>query len=93
MEARNVGAVHHFQQQAEAGAPARLGGVAQVGDEQGLRPFRVGTGRRLADEAVELRAAEAPGIVHGACDTIAELGLAARQHRDAALAAGEVAGR
>ena len=69
------------------------GGVGQVFDEHLFQLGAIDALRRDAGEAVDLAAAERPGIGDRGVDAAAELVDAVGQHRDAALALAPVAGR
>ena len=92
-EARDVARVDRLDQEADAGLAQARRRVAQVADERRVQEAPVGPLRRSAGEAVHLPAAEGGRVPDGAVDALAELLLAARQARDAALALRPVAGR
>ena len=91
-EARNVARVDRLDQQPDPGLFQPAGREFQVVDENGLGRLRIDPGRHDAGKAVDLRAAERPGVGYRLVDTGAEFLLAPRQDGDAALAAGPVAG-
>ena len=92
-EARNIATVDRLDQQADAGLLQSLGGERQVLDEDVLQRGAIHALRRDAGKAIDLAAAERPGIGDRRVDAAAKLVDAVGQDGDAALAARPVAGR
>ena len=93
VEAGNVEGVDGLDQQAQIGRAQRRCGKAQVVHEGAAQQRGIGTGRRLAGQAVELGHAQRMAIGHGLGHAGAELVHAVGVAGNAALARIPVAGR